>query len=84
MYMIDELLDELHGASWFTSLDLRAGYHLILLKPGEEFKTAFQTHLGHFEFRVMAFWFNRGTWYIPDSSEHNSVAYFEEMCINLL
>jgi hypothetical protein len=26
-----------------------------LLKPGEEFKIAFQTHMGHFEFRVMAF-----------------------------
>jgi hypothetical protein len=27
----------------------------ILMKPGEEFKTVFQTHIGHFEFRVMAF-----------------------------
>jgi hypothetical protein len=55
MPIINELLDELHGASWFSSLDLRAGFHQILLKPGEEFKTTFQTHLGHFEFRVMAF-----------------------------
>jgi hypothetical protein len=52
--IIDELLEELHGASWFSSLDLRAGFHKILLKPGEEYKT-FKTHLGHFEFRVMAF-----------------------------
>jgi hypothetical protein len=55
VHVIDELLDELHGASWFSSLDLRAGFHQILLKQGEEFKTAFQTHLGHFEFRIMAF-----------------------------
>jgi hypothetical protein len=53
--IIDELLDELHGACWFSSLDLRAGFHQILLKPGEEFKTTFQTHIGHFEFKVMAF-----------------------------
>jgi hypothetical protein len=53
--IIDELLDELYGASWFSSLDLRAGFHQILLKTREEYKTAFQTHLGHFEFRVMAF-----------------------------
>jgi hypothetical protein len=53
--IIEELLDELEGASWFSSLDLTAGYHQILLKPGEEPKTAFQTHTGHYEFRVMAF-----------------------------
>ncbi|WVZ49086.1 hypothetical protein U9M48_000467 [Paspalum notatum var. saurae] len=53
--VIDEFLDELGQASWFSSLDLRAGYHQVLLKPGEEFKTAFQTHSRHYEFRVMAF-----------------------------
>jgi hypothetical protein len=53
--IIDEFLDEPGHASWFSSLDLRAGFHQIGLKPGEEHKTTFQTHFGQFEFRVMPF-----------------------------
>lgn len=50
-----EFLDELVSTKWFSKLDLKAGYHQIWLLPREEPKTAFQTHVGHFEFRVMAF-----------------------------
>lgn len=55
--IIDEFLDEpaSASASWFSNLDLWSGFHQIRLKPGEEFKTAFQTHCGHFEFRLLAF-----------------------------
>jgi hypothetical protein len=48
-------MDELAKANWFSTLDLCAGYHQVRLTKGEEFKTAFQTHFGHFEFKVMAF-----------------------------
>lgn len=53
--VIDELLDELSSASWFSCLDLRAGFNQIRLAPGDEFKTAFQTHWGQFEYTVMSF-----------------------------
>ena len=53
--IIDELLDELSRASWFSCLDLRASFNQIRLAPGEEHKTAFQTHWGQFEYTIMSF-----------------------------
>jgi hypothetical protein len=53
--VFDQLMDELANAKWFSTLDFNSGYHQIRLKSGEEYKTAFQTHFGLFEFNVMAF-----------------------------
>lgn len=48
MPVVDELLDELSGASWFTKLDLKSGYHQIYMAEGEQYKTTFCTHNGLF------------------------------------
>lgn len=57
--VFDQLMDELAGAKWFSTLDLLAGYHQIRLKQGEEFRTAFSTHVGHYEFKVITFGLSR-------------------------
>ncbi|CAJ0958799.1 unnamed protein product [Ranitomeya imitator] len=45
----------LQGASWFTKIDLRGAYNLVRIKQGGEWKTAFNTPEGHFEYLVMPF-----------------------------
>ncbi|KAI3369028.1 hypothetical protein L3Q82_025432 [Scortum barcoo] len=53
--LIDSAFTPLQGATIFTKLDLRNAYHLVRIREGDEWKTAFNTPLGHFEYLVMPF-----------------------------
>lgn len=51
----DDVLDALHGAQYFTSLDLMSGYHQVKMEEDSRDKTAFVTHSGLFQFLVLPF-----------------------------
>ena len=53
--LMQELQDRVQGSRYFTKMDLKNGFNLIQIREGDEWKTAFRTHYGLYEFNVMPF-----------------------------
>ncbi|SOV04618.1 uncharacterized protein UDID_17154 [Ustilago sp. UG-2017a] len=73
--LIDELLDRLHKARFFTRIDLRGAYNLLRIAKGDEWKTAFCTRYGLFQYNVMPF----GLTNAPASFQHLMNDTFKDM-----
>nr|GEW85958.1 putative reverse transcriptase domain-containing protein [Tanacetum cinerariifolium] len=52
---IDDLFDQLQGSSVYSKIDLRSGYHQLIVRKQDVPKTTFRTRYGHYEFQVMSF-----------------------------
>ncbi|XP_019457657.1 PREDICTED: uncharacterized protein LOC109358044 [Lupinus angustifolius] len=53
--LVEDLMDEFNGSSIFSKIDLRYGYHQVIMEPHDVHKTTFKTHGGHYEYLVMPF-----------------------------
>jgi hypothetical protein len=79
--LISETLDRLSGAQVFSALDLKDAYYRIPIKRGDEWKTAFRTRYGHFEYMVMPFGLTNAPVTFQAYINKALAGYLDEFCV---
>ena len=79
--LISETLDRLSGAKVFSALDLKDAYYRIPIKKGDEWKTAFRTRYGHFEYMVMPFGLTNAPATFQAYITKALAGYLDEFCV---
>ena len=77
---IDDLFDQLKGASVFSKIDLRSGYHQLMIKDADVNKTTFRTRYGHYKFFVLPFGLKNASAAFMDLMNHVFPTFFRSIC----
>ena len=79
--LISETMDRLCGAKVYTKLDLKDAYHRLRIREGDEWKTAFRTRYGHFEYCVMPFGLSNAPATFQAYINHALVGLVDVICV---